>query len=334
MSVEKLKQEIPEINMTNKLHYTALAWLFATLIAALATAAQAQPSYFNDFDVENSIIDPIDIYHGGPDRNGIPAIDRPLFASGEAREGLLGMDERVLAVHYNGISKAYPVAIMDHHEVVNDFFGIQAVTITFCPLCGTGMAFMANTGGKSLSFGVSGLLYNSNVLLYDRNTESLWSQVMKTAISGPMKGHRLDDIPLEHSTWGQWLKRYPDSLLLTQDTGFDRDYSADVYYDYKRLPMVYYPTVHQDLRLTAKDWVIGVTLHDSAIAIPYKELDKAESPLITRVGGREIRVEWDKKASSARVFNDDGEQIPATAGYWFAWVAFHPDTELFNASSQ
>lgn len=304
--------------------------LALSLLGMCGAASVAQePSFYNDFDVEGGLIAPNEIDHGGPGRDGIPALDNPAFLAGDERAGQVKPQDRVMGVSYNGVAKAYPIAILDHHEIVNDSFGDTPLTVTFCPLCGTGMVFLANAGGKVLNFGVSGLIYNSDLLLYDRNTESLWSQVMKTAVTGPLKGTTLTQVPAQYTTWESWSQQHPQSLLLSRDTGHTRSYDNALYSEYRRLPMVMYATLHSDWRLPAKTWVVGITEGDQAIALPFEQLDKLEEPLLVTVGGKAIEVRWDKPAQSARAFDTDSNEIPVTAGYWFAWVAFHPETALF-----
>jgi hypothetical protein len=170
------------------------------VVAASAAAAQTRgPSEYNGFDVSGALIPVGAIERGGPPRDGIPAIDRPQFVSA-ARAGLRA-DDRILGLAFNGVTRAYPVRILNWHEVVNDRFGEVPVAITYCPLCGTGVAFDARLGERVLDFGVSGLLYNSDVLLYDRGTQSLWSQSMQLAVTGPLKGTRLQALSLEHTSW-------------------------------------------------------------------------------------------------------------------------------------
>ncbi len=299
------------------------------LALPLRLAAGEPPSYFNGFEVENGLIDPIEIDHGGPGRDGIPALDAPIFHAGAERDGKIGADDRVLGVNYNGVSKAYPIAILDHHEIVNDQFGDTPMTVTFCPLCGTGMVFYADVDGRVLNFGVSGLIYNSDLLLYDRNTLSLWSQLMKTAVTGPLTGSKLTQVPAQYTTWAAWLRQYPDSLLLSRQTGHLRDYDRVMYEDYRRLPMVMYPTGHQDWRLPAKTWIVGVEVGGAALAMPFAQLDQLQAPLDIAVGDRQVQVQWDRDGSVARVFDGEGKELPATAAYWFAWVAFYPETALY-----
>ena len=303
---------------------------FLVSVGACALAGEP-PSFDNGFDLENGLIPANEIDHGGPGRDGIPAIDKPRFLAGDSRDAEVKPDERVLGVSYNGVAKAYPIAILEHHEIVNDLFGETALTITYCPLCGTGMVFLANAAGKVLNFGVSGLIYNSDMLLYDRNTHSLWSQIMKTAVTGLLKGTTLTQVPAQYTTWANWLQQHPQTLLLSRDTGEERNYDNSPYAEYKRLPMVSYATSHSDWRLPAKSWVAGITVGSDALALPFEELDQLESALAVTVGGQALEVRWDKAAQTALVLDAAGNEYPVTAAYWFAWVAFHPATALYLA---
>jgi hypothetical protein len=154
----------------------------------------------NGFNLESTSIPMDEIRRGGPPRDGIPSIDNPIFVSaGEAKYP--DDSDRDLGVAINNLAKAYPIGIMNYHEIVNDYFNSTAVVVTYCPLCGSGIAFYSKVEDKTHTFGVSGLLYNSDVILYDRETESLWSQLMHEAVSGPLKGSKLRIIPTANTTW-------------------------------------------------------------------------------------------------------------------------------------
>jgi len=173
-----------------------LAPVFAALLAA--AAAQAAPAHLNGFELEGSLVPAADIHRGGPPKDGIAALTDPRFVS--AADAKLSPEDRVVGVALGGVAKAYPIRILNWHEVVNDAFAGRRIAVTYCPLCGTAMVFDAVAGGRRRAFGVSGLLYNSDVLLYDRESESLWSQVLKRAVSGPEKGTALTQIPARHTT--------------------------------------------------------------------------------------------------------------------------------------
>jgi hypothetical protein len=121
------------------------------------------------------------------------------------------------------VAQTNPVRILNWHEVVNDRLGDEAIAVTYCPLCSTGVAFRARLADGDARFGVSGLLYNSDVLLYDRRTESLWSQLLAQAVTGPLKDTKLEPVPVSHTTWSDWKRRHPGTEALSTDTGFVRD---------------------------------------------------------------------------------------------------------------
>lgn len=284
----------------------------------------------NGFDLSDALVPITEIHGGGPAKDGIPALDHPAFIAADQAD-FLTPDERVLAISRHGIAKAYPIAILNWHEVVNDRFGSEPVVVTFCPLCGTGMAFLATVEGRVLDFGVSGLLYNSDVLLYDRQTQSLWSQIMTTAIVGPMKGRRLTMASVAHTTWADWRQRHPKTLVLSPDTGHQRDYSRDPYAGYAQSEQVMFPLRFNNRRFHPKESVIGVELDGRFKAYPFSELERTQTPFTDRIGERSVRVEYDAAHRSGRVFDADGQEIPSLIGFWFAWYAFHPETEVYTA---
>lgn len=284
----------------------------------------------NGFNLDNALIPKEEIFSGGPPRDGIPSIDKPRFLKVDEAEELRPT-ERVLGLSLNGISKAYPLAIMNWHEIVNDRFGSDRVAVTFCPLCGTGMAFDARLQGKNLTFGVSGLLYNSDVLLYDRETESLWSQLDRLAVSGRFKGTRLQSLPLEHTTWRDWLARHPDTLVLSRETGHWRDYDHTPYADYETSEDIYFPVSFRAEGFHPKERVLGVELGERFKAYPFSELAKQGGVVLDTVGGVAIRVSFDEANQNARVETSEGEALPGVVAFWFAWYAFHPETDIFRA---
>lgn len=307
----------------------AAACCLAACAWALA-AGTAQAVDLNGFDLSAPLVPREAIHHGGPPRDGIPAIDRPQFVPG-ARADFIAPDERVLGVLRNGVAKAYPIAILNWHEVVNDRFGSEPVVVTFCPLCGTGTAHSARVDGKSLRFGVSGLLYNSDVLLYDRATESLWSQLLGRAVSGPLKGTRLERVALAHTSWADWRARHPDTSVLSRDTGHRRDYGRDPYADYAVSPGVWFTVAHRNGALHPKAWVLGVEIGEAAKAYPFDALARAGGVVRDRVGGESITIRYRPAARSAAAFDADGREIPAVSAFWFAWFAFHPETAVYAA---
>jgi len=224
--------------LCSKLPFLA-AWLLATAANALE---------LNGFDLTNAQIPATAIERGGPPRDGIPALDAPRFGSVQQARWLKPED-RVLGIQRNGVARAYPVAILNWHDIVNDVIGGEAVAITYCPLCRTGVALAARLNARDLHFGVSGLLYNSDVLLYDRETESLWSHILGTAVSGTMAGHALLRISLMHTSWHDWRARFAQSEVLSTRTGYNRDYTGNPYQGYANSRSIWFSVAQQDERL-------------------------------------------------------------------------------------
>lgn len=281
------------------------------------------------FDVSRHNIPLEEIHEGGPPKDGIPAIFNPQFVSaGEAN--YLEPKDRVVGLEVNGEAKAYPIKILNWHELVNDLVGGKAVFMTYCPLCGTGMAFDAGVDGKRFLFGVSGKLYNSNVLFYDKETESLWSQIKMEAVTGPMTGKHLKLLAAEHTTWQAWKAKYPGTKVLSLKTGYSRNYAKDPYTGYETSNRIYFPVSHEDSRLPRKAWILGVLLNGEAKAYPFEQLKKESFPVTDVVGGQKITILFDPENQSALVMDESSDLIPAVHAYWFAWAAFYPDSKLYQ----
>ena len=200
---------------------------------------------------------------------------------------------------------------------------------------GKGMAFDANVDGKAVSsFGVSGLLYNSDVLLYDRATQSLWSQILSRAISGPLKGTALAPVPMTHTSWADWRSRHPRTEVLSTDTGHARDYGRDPYAGYDRVPRLIFDVQHRDGRHPLKEWVLGLRVNGKAKAYPFSVLDRVvdrTGSLQDKVGGQRVTIRFDRTHRTAEAVDQQGRPVVGILAFWFAWVAFHPDTEVLSA---
>lgn len=302
------------------------------LTLVLLGAPLARADQFNGFDVADPLIPQSQILRGGPPRDGIPALTDPAFEPAAAAD--LAPDDRVLGLARNGIAKAYPLSIMTWHEIVNDRFDAEPVVVTYCPLCFTGMAFAAALDGRRHDFGVSGLLYNSDVLMYDRQTESLWSQLRRQAISGPLKGRQLQQLPLLNTTWADWLARHPDTRVLSRDTGHRRDYAADPYAGYEQSPQVMFPVRFRAQGYHPKERVLGIELDDVARAYPLSELARGPAEFADRVGGRAVTVRYHDAHDAAEIVDADGTVLASVLVYWFAWYAFHPQTEVYRFQTE
>jgi len=270
----------------------------------------------------SSLLIPRDqIFSGGPPKDGIPALNNPRIESIETASQWLDDDAMILGIVINGRARAYPLQILNWHEIVNDCIDKHAFVVTYCPLCGSGMVF-----DSSDQFGVSGLLYQSDVLLYDRKTESLWSQLKMQAVAGPRSGERLKPLVVHYDAWKAWRFKYPKTDVLSRKTGFQRDYARNPYAGYEDISKTFFPVNHHDPRLPSKTWVIALSLAGQHKAWPFRSLIEAGSHQ-ERWGKYKLGFEVDADSVSVRNV-DSGELLPVTRLYWFAWSTFHPDTEL------
>lgn len=301
-----------------------LSMNFALLLCLLGNTALSK----NGFDLSRHAVPIEEIRAGGPPRDGIPAITAPAFIPA-SEATFLGDDDRILGIAGRHESKAYPVKILNWHEIVNDWIDDRPILITYCPLCGTGIAFDRRIQGQPAIFGVSGLLYQSDLLMYDRTTESLWSQIAMKAVAGPLTGTSLQPVFLEHTTWGAWRRAHPRTTVLSTETGFVRDYARDPYSGYAQRPELMFPTPHHDDRYPPKEWVLGVEIDGIAKAYPFSELRRTSGHFADRIGGHSLHIDFDASQQSATIRNEHGAPIPSVLAYWFAWVAFHPDTLVF-----
>ncbi len=301
----------------------------ATLLMLLASHQAAAESK-NGFVLDDALVPAEEILQGGPGRDGIRSLDYPAFIPADDASFLKSKD-RILGIEINGVARAYPIRILNYHEIVNDAFAGNAIVVTYCPLCNSGIAFDATVNRVRLEFGVSGLLYNSDVLLYDRQTGSLWSQIEQTAVTGVMRGTKLAAIPLTHTTWRDWRERYPETEVLSNETGFRRDYKTNPYLDYSRAGGLMFPVAQENSKYRRKSMVLGLELDGHFKAYPFSELSKSPQEFVDEFQGQSFEVHYDRKNQTARIVGENGDEWPTLISYWFAWYAFHPATEIYTA---
>ncbi len=312
---------------------------------------------------------PLDkIKGGGPPKDGIPSIDNPKFAEIQDSR-FMSSSDTVIGLEINGEAKAYPIFILVWHEIVNDYVGGVPVSVTYCPLCYTNQVFERVIDGQEVEFGTSGKLYNSNLLMYDRYTESYWSQALGIAVKGELTGYELNLIPFDVITWGDWEKLHPETVVLTTDTGHIRSYATDPYGNYYTEPRIMFPVEHSDDRLSPKEIIIGfnqddiykaykqndieskIIINDSIGNTPvmlislYSENSRAFVRIVDdnildfayengKIFDSQTNSEWsyDGLSISGTYHGKQLERLPIEPGFWFEWVAFHPQTLIFGAS--
>ncbi|MCD1629187.1 DUF3179 domain-containing protein [Marinobacter shengliensis] len=301
------------------------------LAGLLLVAQPAMAERNNGFDLSGALVPVSEILRGGPPRDGIPSVNEPAFQSpGEV--SLWRKNDLMLTFDASESSFAYPIGILNWHEIVNHRLDEGPVLITFCPLCGTGMAFDPVVGGRTLTFGVSGLLYNSDLLMYDHQTESLWSQIEGRAISGPLVGEELKPVAIRHELWSRWRERVgTNGLVLSTDTGHRRNYRLSPYGDYDHSERLFFPVTHTSRKYHPKTWVLGWNYNGESKVWPFPELAKHGTVLEDRIGGKAVTLHYDPDVPSAELRDESGILLPATRAFWFAWYTFNPDTLVFEA---
>ena len=357
--------------MTNR-KYSAMgimvlaAFSFFSLFESSALAVSENTYEVITTDGVKHII-PLDkIRSGGPPKDGIPSIDDPKFVKANEAEFLFDNDV-VIGLEINGETKAYPLPILVWHEIVNDNVGGTPVAVTYCPLCFTTQVFDRTINGEEVEFGTSGKLYNSNLVMYDRLTESYWSQALGTAIVGELAGFELNKIPFDVITWEDWKTLHPDTLVLSTDTGHFRPYGVDPYGSYYTDPRILFPVANKDDRLTPKTLVIG--FHQGNLYKAYKQNDVESSQVINDeildkpillisqftgnarafertindqilefayLDGKLVDLQtqsswsYDGVAISGPLEGTELTRMITDPGFWFSWAAFHPETEVFG----
>ena len=356
----------------NKILLMLLAFGVITLVGCASTGqikSDAKESSekidFNEIktlpDGTKYIVHPKEILSGGPPKDGIPSIDNPKFQPANEADRWLNDDDLVLGLDYKGTVKAYPHRILNWHEIVNDKANGERVLITYCPLCRTGIAFKPLVDSQEVEFGTSGKLYNSELVMYDRKTDSYWAQSLGKAIIGESTGQVLEKVPLDTVRWKDWKKVHPDTQVLRKQTGFIRDYDRNPYAGYEDSNRLYFPVENRDDRLLPKKIVYGVEFGESTKA--YTEDDIKRDKLVNDVvGSVPLVVVWYDDLNTVKIFESEFEgetlnfelsnnkildnngnewtindmkdklEIVDTFGhFWFAWAAFFPETELYNA---
>lgn len=203
-----------------------------------------------------------EILDGGPGKDGIPSVDNPNFAS-VAETSYLADSDLVVGFKNGDLVRAYPHQILDWHEIVNDEVGDIGVAITYCPLTGTAIGWDRMIGGEMTSFGVSGLLYNTNLLPYDRKTDSNWSQMRLDCVNGELEGQQIQTHQVIETTWATWKMMFPESEVMTTETGISRSYGTYPYLnagglDYRVDDWLLFNVTPFDDRLSNKERVLGV----------------------------------------------------------------------------
>lgn len=280
-----------------------------------------------NFDpVKFSRIDLTELLNGGPPKDGIPSIDHPQFDNVSTTP--FDSEETVIGVVVNGEAKAYPFGIMNWHEIVNDTVGKKNLTISYCPLCDTIVAFERN----ETTFGVSGKLYQSCLVMYDRTDDTLYSQPWAMGIVGKAVHRNLTKIPAVKTTLGNWLKQYPHSQILGTDTGYRRDYQRYPYGTYYTDERIIFPVrnqkslKHHPKAIVSYIWEAdNLTLFNqfsgASKQFHHQQLQEIGAKIV-EFNGRQIKASWDEELKTVVVTEMDGTIIPNSTAFAFVYPAY------------
>jgi hypothetical protein len=299
----------------------------AWLLSAALFAAPAAASGPNGFDLSKTVVPAAEIVAGGPARDAIHAVDEPEFAPPE-QASAVGPRTPVIGVEIGGQARAYPVHVLEYHQIVNDELAGVPIAVTYDPLTGTPRVFRREHQGKALRFGVSGLLWNGGFLMFDRGTESLWSQFEGRALSGPLAGSRLERQPVRQETMLDWLDRAPGSEFLERPDRKRIDYRYSPFQNYWIEDEIPFQVKARDRRYHAKEVVLGVVVKGRARAYLGSIATREEGRVDDRFEGARIRARYDTNTGLFRWDVPPG--VDVTECYWFAWKAFHPDTTIWK----
>lgn len=284
---------------------------------------------------------------GGPGKDGIPAIDEPKFVSIEEADEWVDDREPVIELEVQGEARGYPIQILIWHEIVNDTIAGRPVAVTFCPLCNTALVFDRRLYGRVLDFGTTGNLRSSDLVMYDRQTESWWQQFGGDAVVGELAGAELEHIPARIVAWEDFAARHPDGEVLSRETGHNRAYGANPYRGYDDVDSgpLFGARNSDDDRLLPKERVVFIERGEEAVAVPFPAIEQARR-IEVEVGGELLEVEWVPEVRSAldstNIFEGrtvgsaevrsaaTGEQVAFDTPFWFAVAAFRPDVRIIR----
>ncbi len=282
-------------------------------------------------DYSGAKVDRRDLIMGCRGKDCIPSIEQPDFESVADADLWLEPTDVIFGVDIDGVQRAYPQNIMNWHEIVNDEINGVPVAITFCPLCGSAVGFERTVNGKEAEFGVSGFLHENDLIMYDRNEGNLWQQITGEGIVGQAakRNEVLTQIPVITSTWMAWKSEFPETEVLSRNTGYSRDYDHYPYGTYESDDRILFGNKEADTALHPKAVVYGVELGGESRAYPEEILIEMHT-ITDTLGDTEIIVS--RAASGAvTVRLTDGKPGPVPIRlFWFGWAAFHPNTSIYE----
>ncbi|TDI67159.1 MAG: DUF3179 domain-containing protein [Bacteroidetes bacterium] len=347
-----------------------LILLVVGLVSCSSEDAQLPPGGGQGGGTTNQdwLIPVAEVFDGGPGRDGIPSLSNPDLLEASQTDFLF--DDELVLGYYNGETAiAFPHQILDWHEIINQRVNSSSIVITYCPLTGTGIGLSQEIDNQKTEFGVSGLLYNNNLIAFDRNTQSNWSQMTLKAVNGPLIGVEMPTFKLVETQWAVWKAMYLDTKVVSTDTGWDRPYGVYPYGDFKtNNNNLFFPLSNDDPRLERKERVHGVLIDGKAKVYRFGSFESNNSLIMDSFEGEDIVVVGNRSDFMVSFFAtlsdgskpnfsaiDEGRAVLADdqgnkwdvfgfpvsgptplqstqsfMGYWFAWGAFYPNPEIYG----
>ncbi len=288
-----------KMNKTN-LIFTFLLFLFSIYVITGCSNDVTNSSNENNDGVW--LIPEAEVFGGGPGRDGIPALFEPQFTSASSVNFLAPID-LVVGIRVGNTVRGYPHIVLDWHEIANDQIDQSFYSVTYCPLTGSAIGWNRKIDGSVTTFGVSGLLYNTNLLPYDRETGSNWSQMELLCVNGSRAGKIPETVPLIETTWESFKQMFPDSKIITTATGFSRSYGTYPYDDYKtNNDKLLFPINNKDSRLSAKTRVLGVKINQQSKAYRISSFTSTTTVIHDSLGGEQIVLVGNSSRNFATAF--------------------------------
>jgi len=308
------------------------------------------------------------IQSGGPPRDGIPPIDEPYYTDIDEADYFLNDDDYVFVLDYEGEVMAFPQKVLSYHEIVNIELFDKDYSVTYCPLTGSVICYFYKTDNEFLNFGTSGKLLNSNLVMYDRQTESFWPQILGKAVNEPLVGTELNTIPVHWVLWKYFKASYDEAKVMTDETGHIRNYDQDPYGSYKENDTnnyyfndsVYFHTMNKDDAFSNKKIVIGIKHEGKQYALNPSIIYEKNFFKFELEGDKFFAV-YDESTNTSRVYYEkeniefDGSMLVGDSGkswsvrsygltedtdnldspnyfevFWFAWAAYYPHTGVID----
>ncbi|MFC1653502.1 DUF3179 domain-containing protein [Patescibacteria group bacterium] len=287
------------------------------------TSKTANSGRFRSFstNLEKYSIDPNQLLSGGPEKDGIPSLSDPKFIDTED-VSFLEDDSIGILIQVNEEERFYPFNILVWHEIVNDQIENLSVAVTFCPLCGSAIVFDRRVDDRILEFGVSGFLYESNMIMFDRQTESLWQQSTGESIMGDYLNKELSVVPAQRLSYKDVVNNHPNALIMSSKTGHSRNYTISPYGDYDNNDQFLFPTSVKNNKFPAKEIMYVLANQKSSVAFPISNLKEGSSSTYT-VNNSTYKAT--KNNSEITVTNQKNDTIPGYYEMWFSWATQHQE---------